>query len=65
MSEKLGLLHVSHGEGKERHLVVSKRGVKPVPTVEEETRGDASVQPPVEQVVTHDQPAEVTGWYPC
>ncbi|XP_070198061.1 DNA-binding protein SMUBP-2-like isoform X2 [Littorina saxatilis] len=44
VSEKLGLLHVSRGEGKERHLVVSKPGTRPS-TVPSGEAGDAASCP--------------------
>ena len=42
MSEKLGLLHVSEGEGKERHLVVSKPGASTAAVSQGEVTADAS-----------------------
>ena len=44
VSGKLGLLHASRGEGKERHLVVSKPGAGAVPELEGEAT-DAVVPP--------------------
>lgn len=44
MSEKLGLLHVSEGEGKERHLVVSKPGASTAAVSQREVTADASSQ---------------------